>query len=282
MNDDGPPSRQYSPYILPFVEALQHAGHTVSVVIPNSSRSWIGKAHLINDTLKTRYIDQSSFEDNDSPSGIRNSTSATSSGFTRNRPWVIVDGPPASCTQLGLYSDLFTDNQQVDLVVSGPNHGRNATTIYNLSSGTVGGALEAATCKKKAVALSFADKKKQSPETIRSASKLSVKLIEHLYSHWPASVELYNINVPMRADVEQRPVLYSRSHQSYWSKGSLFREVDKENPLNDCPSEDNDGPALVRHFRWCPELSDIQQSVETSQSDTDAFIVREGFTRYVY
>jgi 5'/3'-nucleotidase SurE len=34
--------------------------------------------------------------------------------------------------------------KDIDLVISGPNHGPNASTIYNMSSETVGGALEGA------------------------------------------------------------------------------------------------------------------------------------------
>jgi tubulin--tyrosine ligase len=44
----------------------------------------------------------------------------------------------------------------VDLVLSGPNFGRNTTAIFALSSGTIGGALEGAVCGKKAIALSYA------------------------------------------------------------------------------------------------------------------------------
>ena len=65
--------------------------------------------------------------------------------------WVRATCSPAGCVQLGLFH-LFQDREPVDLVISGPNHGRNATAIFNLCSGTVGGAMEAALCRKKAIA----------------------------------------------------------------------------------------------------------------------------------
>lgn len=46
-NDDGPPSEHSSPYVLPFCKQLEAAGHTVSVILPDNQRSWIGKAHLV-------------------------------------------------------------------------------------------------------------------------------------------------------------------------------------------------------------------------------------------
>ncbi len=44
VNDDGPPSPHSSPYVHSLVRALQAAGHVVSVCLPDTQRSWIGKA----------------------------------------------------------------------------------------------------------------------------------------------------------------------------------------------------------------------------------------------
>ncbi|KAJ9371602.1 hypothetical protein DTO282E5_3784 [Paecilomyces variotii] len=220
VNDDGPPSRRLSPYIRPFVDALQDAGHLVSVAIPAASRSWIGKAHIIGASLTASYVPPDAFRDD----GLWDST-GTGTGSAEDQAWAVIsNGTPASCTQLGLYN-LFPDRDPIDLVISGPNHGRNASTIYNLSSGTVGGALEAATCGKRGIALSFGSKEEQDVEVIRAASRLSVRLIEHLYRHWDDRVELYNLNIPMRSDVESRPVRYTRALPNYWTKGSLYAEL---------------------------------------------------------
>merc|ERR1712000_456863 len=56
VNDDGPPSNQSSPYVHSLVKSLQEAGHIVSVVLPHTQRSWIGKAHIIGQTVKPTYF----------------------------------------------------------------------------------------------------------------------------------------------------------------------------------------------------------------------------------
>lgn len=252
VNDDGPPDTPLCPYLRPLVEALNKAGHRTSVVLPDHSRSWIGKAHIIGQALTATYctLDDSGLD------------------------WVLVDGTPASCVQLGLF-DLFTDRPPIDLVVSGPNHGRNASTIYNLSSGTVGGALEAAQCGKRAIALSFASKDLQPTEIIAAAARHAARLISQLGVCWPKSVELLNINIPMRADVENRPVLYSQSVSSYWSKRSLFSEV-QVSDKNSSPT--NGHITKTKHFAWMPELSDIKLATRNSLPGTDMWTLEQGYS----
>lgn len=295
MNDDGPISAS-SPYIYPFVTALQAAGHQTSVVLPDIPRSWIGKAHIVGSTLECSYY-----------------TPAPG-----DHEWVLVTGTPASCTQLGLYH-LFQDLPPPDLVISGPNFGRNASTIYNLSSGTVGGALEAALCRKKAVALSFASKDKQSSAVIAAAARHSVKLIESLYHNWGSDVELYNINVPMIPDVEDHDIIYTQALRTFWSSGSLYQEAGINGQRNrvaqdgkgtngytngvgaddrvmnghhnedlravqglngSAKKQDTLTASPSRFFTWAPQLSDIARSIEKSPVGTDAWAIKNGYTRY--
>ena len=69
----------------------------------------------------------------------------------------------------------------MDLVVSGPNYGRNTTAVFALSSGTLGGALEAAVCKRRAVAVSYAFfSRNHDTGIIQKASRQSVRVIEAL------------------------------------------------------------------------------------------------------
>ncbi|KAL1977579.1 hypothetical protein VTN31DRAFT_438 [Thermomyces dupontii] len=281
VNDDGPPSKRLSPYVRPLVNALQEAGHRVSVAVPAISRSWIGKAHIIEAPIKATYVHPDAFHED--------GTWADDDPPRTDNDWVVVtNGTPASCTQLGLYN-LFTDRGPVDLVVSGPNHGRNASTIYNLSSGTVGGALEAVTCGKRGIALSFGSKEEQPPEVIDAAARLSARLVNHLWNHWDEGVELYNINVPMRADVESRPIRYTRALPNRWSKGSLYAEVPSTGKAADettsngeigASSTPNGGEPRrrERHFRWCTELSDIKKSLAAAEEGTDAHTVLNGYT----
>lgn len=224
MNDDGPPSRRLSPYVQPLVSALQSAGHLVSVAIPAASRSWIGKAHLIEASLKATYVPPAAFRDD----GTWDETYTSSSTGSADPAWVVItNGTPASCVQLGLFN-LFNDRPPIDLVISGPNHGRNASTIYNLSSGTVGGALEAATCGKRGVAVSFGSKDEQPLDIIQAAARLTVRIVRHLVDNWDERAELYNVNIPMRGDVEERDVRYTRTLPYYWPRGCLYAEIGGE------------------------------------------------------
>ncbi|QKX53506.1 uncharacterized protein TRUGW13939_00585 [Talaromyces rugulosus] len=317
VNDDGPPSRTLSPYVRPLVDALQEAGHQVSVAVPAMSRSWIGKAHIIGASLTATYVHPDQFRDDGSfPSTtttthqnnhqhqqglpltpaasdehlraaqLSTTTSTTTTTSTHdNNDWVVVtNGTPASCAQLGIY-ELFRDRGEIDLVVSGPNHGRNASTIFNLSSGTVGGALEAVTCAKRGIALSFGSKDEQPKEVIRAAAKLSTRLIEYLYRNWDGKVELYNVNVPMRADVETRPVRYTTALPIVWTKGSLYAESKSKSNGSAVSSHETteeksllSSPPRERHFQWSAELSDIKQSLREGPEGTDARTVLDGFT----
>ncbi|MCJ1462605.1 hypothetical protein MMC07_001207, partial [Pseudocyphellaria aurata] len=256
VNDDGPISTS-SPYIYPFVSALQQAGHRTSVVLPDKPRSWIGKAHMVGSTLECSYYTPAPGADQ----------------------WTLVNGTPASCTQLGLHH-LLTDLPPVDLVVSGPNFGRNATTIYNLSSGTVGGALEAALCRKKAIAISFASKEQQSSEIIAAAARISVQLIEKLWRKWGPGVELYNINVPMTANVGACKVLYTQALPSSWISGSLYQETNSNGLINGLSkghiNGGSNGALTHKTFKWAPQLSDISRCVEESPPGTDAWAVSNG------
>lgn len=206
---------------------------------------------------------------------------------------VIRNGTPASCAQLGLYN-LFTERAPIDLVISGPNHGRNASTIYNLSSGTVGGALEAVFCSKRGIAISFGSKDPQPDDIIAAAARLAVRVVQHLYENWDERVELYNINVPMVLDVEERPVLYTRTLPYYWSRGCLYAEegtgkkVNGVNGVNGVHvNGETNGTAVNGHapasrqreFKWSADLSDMKKTLQESEVGTDAHTVLNGSTR---
>ncbi|KAL4997348.1 survival protein sure-like phosphatase/nucleotidase [Aspergillus recurvatus] len=317
VNDDGPPSRRLSPYVRPLVNALQSAGHLVSVAIPAASRSWIGKAHIIEAPLKATYVPPAAFRNDGTWDKLYEVNSNPESG--PEWPWVVItNGTPAACVQLGLFN-LFTDRPPVDLVISGPNHGRNASTIYNLSSGTVGGALEAATCGKRGIAVSFGSKDEQPMDIIEAAARLAVRIVHHLVESWDERVELYNLNIPMRLDVETRPVLYTRTLPYYWSRGYLYAEVDDHRTADAGASvsvkkamtngitnghglqtgeaekakmTDNEtlsngfltngtkptSTLKSRDFKWSAELTDMKKALQASEEGTDAHTVLNGST----
>lgn len=195
--------------------------------------------------------------------------------------WVVIEnGTPASCAQLGLYN-LFAERPAVDLVISGPNHGRNASTIYNLSSGTVGGALEAVFCGKRGIAVSFGSKDAQPATIIAAAARLAVRIIGHLTRNWDERVELYNLNIPMREDVESRPVLYTRTLPYYWSRGCLYAEAGADTTNESNGVNGHAAQPTTRQFKWSADLSDMKKRLQQSEEGTDAHTVLNGSTRYV-
>ncbi|KIX03261.1 5'/3'-nucleotidase SurE [Rhinocladiella mackenziei CBS 650.93] len=269
VNDDGPPSKQSSPYVHSLVSTLQDAGHSVSVVLPHVQRSWIGKAHIVGQTL--------------TPSYFRPGTLLMDGGVTCDRPfndgreeWILIDGTPASCVQIGLHH-VFKDRSPIDLVISGPNYGRNTTAVFALSSGTIGGAMEGAMSGKRSIALSYAfDSREHDPEIISAASRLSTKLVEKLMREWPDDVHLYSINVPVRKGVENTKIVYTEMIQNKWLSGSSFEELPEEAEENDPNLEEqiireggepNGGagrpvPKRVhRKFKWSPNFADVRKSV---------------------
>ena len=314
VNDDGPPSPHSSPYVHTLVRELQAAGHVVSVCLPHTQRSWIGKAHMIGQTVKPTYYRPP--PPPLPPAGLRlpapgpdgdGDAGPAPDGTTHARPardpaveeWVLVDGTPASCVQIGLYH-LFAARGPVDLVLSGPNYGRNTTAVFALSSGTLGGALEAAICRRRAVALSYAFlSRDHDAAVVAAASRHAVRVVEALARAWPAdgSVDVYSVNVPLVADVAARPTLWTPMLQNYWDEGSCFAEVDGSvdgadedeerirgaEPGGEPAAEADGRPAALehKHFKWAPRFTDVYRSVDLAPPGNDGWAVREGYTRYV-
>lgn len=306
-NDDGPPSTASSPYVHSLVRALQKAGHEVSVCLPASQRSWIGKAHMIGQTVTPTYYRPSPVFD------PRTSASTLEQGTTHSRPskskdveeWILADGTPASCAQLGLYH-FFTHKAPIDLVVSGPNYGRNTTAVFGLSSGTLGAALEAAVCRRKSIALSYAFFRDQNdphlPEIVEQGAEHSVRVIEKLYEQWPTdkSVDVYTVNVPLIDGVGKNKVLFTEMLANYWAEGrACFKAVEggaadeekEEEKIRESegrdgeskPKEEKDeSPAyLHKHFKWAPQkmIADVNQSILDAGPGNDGWAVMHGQTR---
>lgn len=206
-----------------------------------------------------------------------------------------MDGTPASCVQIGLYH-FFEDRGPIDLVVSGPNYGRNSTAVFGLSSGTLGGAMEAAVCRRKAIAISYAfNTRVHNPVHIAAASRLSVKLIDYLYKNWSSDADLYSVNVPLVDDVENRKVMWTNMLQNYWGPKSCFEETEDDTAnadeeeqriregesVEDTVSNPTATTHKHKHFKWSPYFMDVHKSVAESEPGNDGWAVKEGFTRFV-
>jgi 5'/3'-nucleotidase SurE len=213
--------------------------------------------------------------------------------------WILINSTPASCVQIGLFH-YFQDRGPVDLVISGPNYGRNTTAVSSLSSGTIGAAMEAAVCGHKSIALSYAfSSRNHDSLIIVEASNLSVRLIEYLYKNWGDDVDLYSINVPLEPGVGKSKILFTHVLDNRWTSGSCFEAIDaemsgegpdlQEQALRQHGEADSmkgttEKPSTSRyrhkHFRWSPKFSDVFKSVEDSGPGNDGWAVKEGITRY--
>ncbi|KAF8321285.1 sure-like protein [Clavulina sp. PMI_390] len=200
-NDDGPPSRD-SPFILDCCSApshlAYHTGHDVKVVIPSAQNSWIGKAYRIKEKIFGRYYYPRVH-------GVKPETSDVSRPLKEGElgEWILLDGTPATCANIGLHN-LFPD--QIDLVISGPNLGRNTSSAFVLSSGTIGAAMSSSLAMVRSIALSYGVFSRPSPsEYVDPAHELGIRIIHKLWNNWgsdPSSprngeTELYNVNIPL-------------------------------------------------------------------------------------
>lgn len=267
---------------------LEAAGHTVSVILPHTQRSWIGKAHIVGQDVAATYYWP-----------LTGEHGAPRADSKQERPWVLVNSTPASCSQLGL-SHCFKDRPPIDVVVSGPNYGRNTTAVFALSSGTLGAALEAAVCGAKAIALSFAFfDKLNDPEIVAQSCRQSVKVIEWLMGNveWDAG-RVFTVNVPVKDGVETQPIMWTKMLQNQWSSDSCFEEM--PDAVEDAETEEehlrrqesgagkegsggngkqeSDEPWKARHYKWAPKFKDVFDSVLKGGPGSDGWAVKEGQT----
>jgi tubulin--tyrosine ligase len=274
------------------VNALEKAGHTVSVIVPNTQRSWIGKAHLVGQDIQTTFYWPPSTNPDEHTEGYTEKENGS-------HPWVLVNSTPASCSQLGL-NCFFQERGPVDLVISGPNYGRNTTSLFALSSGTMGAALEATQCGYRSIALSFAfTDRTNPPDVVAESCEQSVRVCEWLAANgkWGDS-RLYSVNVPVKKGVLQSKISWTKMLQNTWGKGACFQEISREGAVDDASTEEAklrkeesrveggsesgtatpNGKWAHRHFKWAPRFTDVMESVKKAGPGYDGWAVMEGET----
>ncbi|KAJ8664091.1 5'/3'-nucleotidase SurE [Lichtheimia ornata] len=272
-NDDGPPCHEESPFILPFIEHLESLGWDVKVCLPDSQKSWISKSFMIKEHVEMSYYHRETGE----------------RSYHRQAPYdiVLLSATPATCINIALHH-IFKD-EQFDLVIGGPNFGRNSANIYTLSSGTIGAALEAVMSQKKAIALSFAFFSRDfAKNKIECACQMASNVIQHLYQKdmWPAH-GLFNVNVPLVDEL--RPVRLTHFHTT--SYGSLFRPL-KDKMISDAATTSDASGEMVEQsvrseaeghepgktiFHFAPDIKSMSHPADPD-SNTDAWALQN---RYV-
>jgi len=231
-NDDGPPNQTISPYIANFVQALQrYTDWEIVVAVPSSQRSWIGKAHMI---------------------GAEVTGEAITDERTGDLEWLLLSGTPATCANIGV-----KHLGPIDLVISGPNYGRNTSAAYIMSSGTVGATLEAAIMGVRGIALSYSYTMLGHPEEhVSEASRLSVALVKYLLANWQQEAQVYTVNVPLFEGLgPHTPVHYTRILQNQWD--AVFSRPD---------------PA-THTYKWAPDYDKCDETVYAAGPGTDAWTV---------
>lgn len=282
------------------MQTLKAAGHTVSVIVPDEQRSWIGKAHIVGqDVQATAYWPPATNPDVHQSDLVAKGPEGHESN---EHPWILVNCTPATCAQLGLGSHFFEDRGPIDLVISGPNYGRNTTAVFALSSGTLGAALEAAACGHRSIALSFAFFDRiNDPTIVGDCCKHALKVCEYLATNSDFEQgRLYSVNVPVQAGVDQRRVVWTKMLQNSWKKGACFQEQSSAGAMDpeseevrirrresavgaeSEPASGTQTPAKeewkTRHFKWSPRFTDVYESVEKAGPGSDGWTVKAGET----
>ncbi|KAF9056188.1 survival protein sure-like phosphatase/nucleotidase [Panaeolus papilionaceus] len=293
-NDDGPPNPKESPYVLGLYRYLtEQLGWDVEVVLPSSQKSWIGKAYHIKEITKGKYF----------------YPTADGTGETTlvSRPlregeiaeWILLDGTPATCANVALHN-LYPG--KFDLVISGPNLGRNTSSAFAISSGTIGAAMSSSLSKKRAIALSYGTMIHPTPQTFfEPAHSLACRIIKHLWENWgedecglrEGEVDLYSINIPLIQDIlTEEGLKICWTHMWRNSYGRLFKSVasgkvnQKVNPpgpdaIADSKAEasvPNDSESSELLFKWSPDmLGLINPSIDTLPIGSDGWALHQGW-----
>lgn len=279
-NDDGGPNDMASPYVKFLVTAIvEHTNWDLTICVPFSQKSWIGKAHFAGRDVTVKYIYSSlSKPEDNSYHGPFPTPNEKLKSNPDLQEWCLVDnGTPATCTDIGV-NHICGGRDNVDLVISGPNVGRNSTALYALSSGTVGGAMEGCHQGKRSIALSYAYEKEPNvpAEWLVEASYLSVQIIERLWKKWNDSVQIYTVNVPLNEDTKigKTRVLHVPMMENQWGK-SLFVKSESVNPHDHKDIVDgsvSDGVV----FKWRPDFDIVHKAVDASTEITDGKVVGQG------
>ena len=190
-NDDGINSH----FLICLVEALSEFCDVVTCA-PDGERSWIGHAITRHQTLTPKKLKK-----------------------YPGKEAYSLNGTPADCVNLAVGNLL---DREPDVVVSGINLGYNVTLPMILSSGTVGGAMEASLLGLRAMAVSLAlpneefdqirdsrgKVKGEMAKTLDAAAESAAKYAKTLATlPVPGGLTVHNINYPISYRGEEEPIL---------------------------------------------------------------------------
>jgi len=227
VNDDGPPG-PHSPYIFGlYLHLTKNIRWDVKVVVPSSQKSWIGKAFHITEITKGRYYYP---REPDGMGEVSSCSRPLKEGEVAE--WVLLDGTPATCTNIALHN-LYPG--AIDLVISGPNYGRNSSAAFAMSSGTIGAAMSSALSQTRSIAISYGTVLHPTPDDLlEPAHVLSLRIIQYLWNNWGkdaggtrnGEIDMYNVNVPMIMELlNPKGLDVHWTHMWRSSYGQLFKAI---------------------------------------------------------
>ena len=187
-NDDGWGSKG----ILTLVRAMLPLGR-VYVVAPDGPRSGAAACITVSKPMYLTRVD------------------GTEQGLGEAEIYV-TNGTPADCLKLAINALFDGDETKIDLVVSGINHGSNAS-INVIYSGTMGACLVAAEHGIPAIGFSYCDH--QPDIDLTEAEKYIPEITRHLVEEETPYGVCYNVNFPVGA-IEG--IQWTRQCRAHWEK----------------------------------------------------------------
>jgi 5'-nucleotidase len=184
--------------------------HTVTAVVPDCGRSWIGKAITTKKELKIKKTLYDGVE------------------------MFLLNGTPADCVQIGLY-DVVPVRPKI--IISGINIGLNIGKARTLSSGTIGAAIEGSIDGVRSLAASLSiplelrNKKTdfytpKNNHLFENAAKITTKIAEVMTRNAFPEIDLFSLNIPFNATLSTPLAITSlfntRYGRLFHKKGSKF------------------------------------------------------------
>ena len=233
--------------------------------------------------------------------------------------WVLVDGVPSTCTNIGLFTGdaLFgaENADPIDLVLSGPNFGRNTGAAFSVSSGTLGAALAGSLCNIRSIALSFCHFMKDPPtlekQSLAStlstktkssvvslpapplspdafaamshlACKYSVDICQQLLDAWDSDIHVqsYSMNVPIAETLKRPQVYWTRiwpsRHVQLYPQPSDPDVLPRVEPLGVEPKiKDDDDDPACAFLEFRPNLA-LAMCPPEPEPGTDVWAISNG------
>lgn len=266
-NDDGPLNSHACPYFKYVVdEILTQTDWKLSIVVPDQQRLWIGKAHFAGQTLTLTYIYTKILTKEVSSEGVNDFIGPFNSPqeqYSEYQEWCLINSTPAACADIGIHH-LNKYKGPVDLVLLGPNFGKNTSNLYSLTSGTIGAAMELLTHGTRAIALSFAfNDLNHNHAVLQEAARISVRLVARLYKQLQQSteVDLYTVNVPLVDSLKlgTTKIKYAPILNNTW--GSIYTPGDEA------------GLDGKQEFFWTPDFKQVHKDSLKDFSHTDSRVL---------